>query len=925
MDLRCYKNSCRLCLKPLLTQVKNIFTNSIEGYTDSLIDIIFSLFGVQLNDERKYPQYICRKCLTEVENMLLFKEDFLRNQNILYNLFCNSDSRSQEVQDDDIIIIEDTEDFQPSILTELHERTSTELQERPVPEQEYIKVPKIFLKQISPKVRLKRLENQVQFTNILETKKTYLNKTIYAPRKQVFSQICTICDKTFRYKLQLQVHYKKKHKHVKENDKCLRNSGVEDNDVIEIKENGIENCESDHKSFRTKVLSPNHATTPGTSLPYNQTTFLKNLNLVTHEKAQIIKTKLSQKVLKRRLKKYWVKKQLSCTKINSRIVNKRSQPKANLKQNTIKRSLTFLNRYGYRKSENDIKKPSSISSDEKLKSIKRSPSLEANCKLLGEQSETDSTKNVCDILKIEIAPLENLQTSKNIDNDCVVKNKNLPLSPGECKLHLKRYGQDTLQLRTKNKLETHLNVGSCDLHKFGKTNDFEQFLQHNIKNPDICSKKHGGSFELPKKNHIEMSLDNHTNINNPKTNQSEETFYISNSNIINPDHCKDSNDNFGLFVKKPIEQNAEYHTSKNNPKRGNAAIELFPKYSIKSTDFNKKSSYDTFKLPIRNHLEGSLKRNASPKHKSHICQSGKETTNQFSEKNFDVYKRISKGTFELPERNCKVKNQESLMNKDSPKSKSAGNIINVSVENEKKNSNDADCELRSGTFRSPERNGNNITGWKIRWHDSNRIKIVKNTNLPLSSREYNHQFKKYRPDTLELLSKDMLNFNTGTNLLNSLERATGSKHKSITDQSEKETTHQFSEKHFDIYKRISNGTFELQKRNCKINNQESQMNKDLESKSASNIINKDNELQNSAFEFPKRIGDNLIGWKVRWHDNNRLINVKNKNLQRLSHKYKHQFEKYGQGTLELLSKNMLEKNVKRGRGRPRKKIDFENV
>ncbi|XP_050305330.1 histone-lysine N-methyltransferase, H3 lysine-79 specific-like [Anthonomus grandis grandis] len=94
MELIKYKDNCRVCLKSRQT-LKNIFTHILEGYEDAVDKIIFSLFSIKLNTHGAIPQLICRKCLIEIENILLFKESLIQSEKILSDAL-NCSSRNTE-------------------------------------------------------------------------------------------------------------------------------------------------------------------------------------------------------------------------------------------------------------------------------------------------------------------------------------------------------------------------------------------------------------------------------------------------------------------------------------------------------------------------------------------------------------------------------------------------------------------------------------------------------------------------------------------------------------------------------------------------------------------------------------------------------------------------------------------------------------
>lgn len=114
MELVHFKFNCRICLKSR-KPFKNVYCHVVDGFQDPLVQMVFALFNVQVGLKRKcaalsfcitylfyfnlqfethqaYPQFMCKRCLNRLTHILLFKQEVLRNQETLFDLFKTSHS-----------------------------------------------------------------------------------------------------------------------------------------------------------------------------------------------------------------------------------------------------------------------------------------------------------------------------------------------------------------------------------------------------------------------------------------------------------------------------------------------------------------------------------------------------------------------------------------------------------------------------------------------------------------------------------------------------------------------------------------------------------------------------------------------------------------------------------------------------------------
>ncbi|KAH1007797.1 hypothetical protein HUJ04_004991 [Dendroctonus ponderosae] len=91
MELVNLKFNCRICLKSR-KPFKDVYCHVVEEFPDPLVQMVFGLFNVQLPTHEAYPQFMCKRCLNRLTHVLLFKQEVVRNQETLFDLFKTSHS-----------------------------------------------------------------------------------------------------------------------------------------------------------------------------------------------------------------------------------------------------------------------------------------------------------------------------------------------------------------------------------------------------------------------------------------------------------------------------------------------------------------------------------------------------------------------------------------------------------------------------------------------------------------------------------------------------------------------------------------------------------------------------------------------------------------------------------------------------------------
>ncbi|KAF7268324.1 hypothetical protein GWI33_018534 [Rhynchophorus ferrugineus] len=434
MDLLNYENNCRLCLKAPIGVMKNVFTHKLDGYEQPLAQIIFTLLNIKLNPHRRFSESICRKCLTEIENIILFKEDVQRNQEFLCNLFNNS-SPDPKIQESHLQNIE-ANNIENHIYIDNQSKSSWT-------NPNYLKVPSKFLNQISPVVQTKCLENYTSLRNVF----TKQNADFPSKTKSIRIKECKFCNKVFRYAVQLQMHYKKEHKY----QQPIKTIQEDTYNIIVQSPNGSNNTILDTKEDKPEVIGKGaslkiEATipTPNTSKKLqDQVNFLINFNLIPKDDAQARKfkqhlTNLVYLQTKRQSDHNGAKTTKATAKDKTKTANK-----SNANNKVLKRSISFLTRYGFRNSGCNKRLRQKLTSVISLHENRKKPPQAVKVppvkfKVEPLDNYTEAVPEIdCDNLKVEFTNTENCKLEDNIsidDSDCT---ESTELYPSAIKTELK--------------------------------------------------------------------------------------------------------------------------------------------------------------------------------------------------------------------------------------------------------------------------------------------------------------------------------------------------------------------------------------------------------------------------------------------------------------------------------------------------------
>ncbi|XP_055842020.1 zinc finger protein 3 homolog [Episyrphus balteatus] len=172
-------NVCRVCLEPQENPLSIFTKHIIEGSIRTLPEIILSCFQVDVTSNPNLPKHICESCKSSIIQFFKFKENVVRTEKLLTDIFKT---------DNEVVLKEEDFDVEEHLSDAAPDNTSVDIEAEPetVVEYEDQYVEEIQLDNVSnePEFKILDVGEDSQFKTQDEEEEVYELENATSPGKQ---------------------------------------------------------------------------------------------------------------------------------------------------------------------------------------------------------------------------------------------------------------------------------------------------------------------------------------------------------------------------------------------------------------------------------------------------------------------------------------------------------------------------------------------------------------------------------------------------------------------------------------------------------------------------------------------------------------------------------------------------------------------